>query len=199
MQNVLIITKARDNRLIKLTRELAVYLMSKQRRGSKRGLVVYVHARWLEARLIFRRYVDRQLRRSKRFDAEGIRREHPEFFVPFPRRRSSSSSSVSQSQDQDVDDEGQLRYWTSSMCSQSPHLFDFVVTVCSPMTFLREILNKTSLAATALCCSLHGSFNTLFHPSYRSLWGHLASSQTSTSPTIGRSWIPLSITVLGSI
>jgi NAD+ kinase len=26
-------------------------------------------------------------------------------------------------------DEGQLRYWTSEMCSNSPHLFDFVVTV----------------------------------------------------------------------
>ena len=25
--------------------------------------------------------------------------------------------------------EGQLRYWTSDMCSNSPHLFDFVVTV----------------------------------------------------------------------
>ncbi len=26
-------------------------------------------------------------------------------------------------------EEGQLRYWTSDMCSHSPHLFDFVVTV----------------------------------------------------------------------
>jgi len=42
IQNVLIVTKARDNRLIKLTRELALYLMLKNRRGSKRGLVVYV-------------------------------------------------------------------------------------------------------------------------------------------------------------
>jgi NAD+ kinase len=42
IQNVLIVTKARDNRLIKLTRELALYLMLKKRRGSKRGLVVYV-------------------------------------------------------------------------------------------------------------------------------------------------------------
>ena len=42
IQNVLIVTKARDNRLIKLTRELALYLMLKQRRGSQRGLVVYV-------------------------------------------------------------------------------------------------------------------------------------------------------------
>jgi NAD+ kinase len=42
IQNVLIVTKARDNRLIKLTRELALYLMLKHRRGSKRGLVVCV-------------------------------------------------------------------------------------------------------------------------------------------------------------
>ena len=41
IQSVLIITKARDNRLIKLTRELAVYLMAKHRIGG-RGLVVYV-------------------------------------------------------------------------------------------------------------------------------------------------------------
>lgn len=39
---MLIVTKARDNRLIKLTRELALYLMLKHRRGSKRGLVVCV-------------------------------------------------------------------------------------------------------------------------------------------------------------
>jgi NAD+ kinase len=42
IQNVLIITKARDNRLIKLTRELALYLMLKRRPTTKRGLVVYV-------------------------------------------------------------------------------------------------------------------------------------------------------------
>lgn len=40
VQSVLVITKARDNRLIKLTRELALYLMLKQRPGSKRGLIV---------------------------------------------------------------------------------------------------------------------------------------------------------------
>jgi NAD+ kinase len=26
-------------------------------------------------------------------------------------------------------EEGQLRYWTAEMCTKSPHLFDFVVTV----------------------------------------------------------------------
>ncbi|KAG5352222.1 hypothetical protein C0989_003228 [Termitomyces sp. Mn162] len=42
IQTVLIVTKARDNRLIKLTRELALYLMLKPRQDQKRGLVVYV-------------------------------------------------------------------------------------------------------------------------------------------------------------
>jgi hypothetical protein len=41
IQNVLIVTKARDNRLIALTRALALYLMKKPRLNG-RGLVVYV-------------------------------------------------------------------------------------------------------------------------------------------------------------
>ncbi|KII92229.1 hypothetical protein PLICRDRAFT_103838 [Plicaturopsis crispa FD-325 SS-3] len=125
IQNVLIITKARDNRLIMLTRELALYLMLKKRPGHNRGLVVYV---------------DNQLRTSRRFDAAGIERDHPELFVPFPRRRSSSSNSLasmtSTKDDAAVWDEGQLRYWTSDMCSRSPHLFDFVVTLGGDGTVL---------------------------------------------------------------
>lgn len=42
IKNILIVTKAHDNKLIKLTRELALCLMHKHRRGSKRGLVVFV-------------------------------------------------------------------------------------------------------------------------------------------------------------
>ncbi|KAJ3574659.1 hypothetical protein NP233_g1627 [Leucocoprinus birnbaumii] len=127
IQNILIITKARDNRLIKLTRELALYLMLKRRPSTKRGLVVYV---------------DSQLRHSKRFDAEGIRRDYPDLFEPFPRRRTSSNhsspgaSSNNGSGSEDLLDEGQLRYWTSSMCSHSPHLFDFVVTLGGDGTVL---------------------------------------------------------------
>lgn len=75
------------------------------------------------------RYVDAQLRTSRRFDAEGIRREHPELFEPFPQRRSSSHGAASSSPESNAEDDGQLRYWTSAMCSKSPHLFDFVVTV----------------------------------------------------------------------
>ncbi|KAK0225725.1 ATP-NAD kinase-like domain-containing protein [Armillaria fumosa] len=127
IQNVLIITKARDNRLIKLTRELALYLMLKPRNGQQRGLVVYV---------------DNQLRHSRRFDAESIERDHPELFVPFPRRRTSSSTSLSSlvsaqpKEELYLQEEGQLRYWTSQMCSQSPHLFDFVVTLGGDGTVL---------------------------------------------------------------
>ncbi|KAF5326131.1 hypothetical protein D9611_000135 [Ephemerocybe angulata] len=121
IQNILIVTKARDNRLIKLTRELALYLMLKRRPGQSRGLVVYV---------------DAQLRTSRRFDAEGIRKDHPELFEPFPRRRSSSHSQSSAGSDPVDEDDGQLRYWTSSMCSRSPHLFDFVVTLGGDGTVL---------------------------------------------------------------
>ncbi|KAF9529280.1 ATP-NAD kinase-like domain-containing protein [Crepidotus variabilis] len=124
MQNILIVTKARDNRLIKLTRQLALYLMMKQRPGAQRGMVVYV---------------DSQLRRSKRFDAEGLKREHPEFFVPYTRRTSSThslSSNLSESTHTEHNDDGQLRYWTSSMCRHSPHLFDFVITLGGDGTVL---------------------------------------------------------------
>ncbi|KAH9924922.1 uncharacterized protein B0H18DRAFT_1085391 [Fomitopsis serialis] len=79
IHSVLIVTKARDNRLIQLTRELALFLMLKPTH-SGRGLVVYV---------------DAQLKASRRFDAAGIERDHPELFVPFPRRRESGSSTHS--------------------------------------------------------------------------------------------------------
>lgn len=95
-------------------------------------------------------YVDSQLKKSKRFDAEGIQNDYPELFAPYPRRRSSSSASVNTMSGFASDasgtastrtsvsghkrsemgkEEGQLRYWTSEMCSSTPHLFDFVITV----------------------------------------------------------------------
>lgn len=83
-------------------------------------------------------YVDNQLRHSRRFNAQGIEQDHPELFVPFPRRRTSSSTSLSSmtslSEEFYLKEEGQLRYWTMDMCSHSPHLFDFVVTVSRLLT-----------------------------------------------------------------
>ncbi|KAG9055460.1 hypothetical protein FS842_002128 [Serendipita sp. 407] len=128
LQSVLIITKARDNRLVKLTREVALHLMQKKRsssNGHNHRLIVYV---------------DAQLRNSKRFDAEGMQRDFPELFVPIPRRKPSSSSLKSAQSHSDnhpeSGEDGQLRYWTADMCSRSPHLFDFVVTLGGDGTVL---------------------------------------------------------------
>ncbi|WVQ66956.1 uncharacterized protein L199_005147 [Kwoniella botswanensis] len=147
IQHVLIVTKARDNRLIKLTRELALYLMQKKPANSPDGSSRAGHEGRDRGMVV---YVDAQLRTSKRFDAAGIQRDYPDLFKPISRRRSSSSASVStlgslsaypsttnmsdfQKRNKD---EGQLRYWTSEMCSSSPHLFDFVITLGGDGTVL---------------------------------------------------------------
>ncbi|CAD0113663.1 unnamed protein product [Aureobasidium uvarum] len=57
VRNVMIVTKARDNALVDLTRELAEWLLSRPRYGSDVGVNVYV---------------DSKLRRSKRFDADSL-------------------------------------------------------------------------------------------------------------------------------
>lgn len=171
IQHVLIVTKARDNGLIKLTREVAVYLMGKKTgangRSNGRGMVVYV---------------DSQLRTSKRFNAAGLEEEHPEFFKPYPRRRSSSSASIAtlSASLSDVSllsranstngakrrsdigrdaehEQGQLRYWTADMCSSTPNLFDFVVTVgriCA--SFASVLTSFRSLAEMGPSFSLLG-------------------------------------------
>ena len=57
IRSVMIVTKARDNSLVYLTRELALWLLNTPRYGSDIGVNVYV---------------DAKLRTSKRFHAEGI-------------------------------------------------------------------------------------------------------------------------------
>lgn len=104
--------------------------------------------------LPFPSYVDAQLRQSKRFDAEGIRKDYPQLFVPVTPRRTSLSDTETETNGRKAGDNGssssssrvnsmshareesQLRYWTSDMCSRSPHLFDFVVTLGGDGTVL---------------------------------------------------------------
>lgn len=57
VRNVMVVTKARDNQLVTLTRELASWLLSEPRYGSDLGVNVYV---------------DAKLRNSKRFNAAGL-------------------------------------------------------------------------------------------------------------------------------
>jgi NAD+ kinase len=64
VRNVMIVTKARDNELVYLTRELAMWLLRTPRYGSEVGVNVYV---------------DAKLRHSKRFGAASIIDEDPRF------------------------------------------------------------------------------------------------------------------------
>ncbi|GAP83467.1 putative ATP-NAD kinase [Rosellinia necatrix] len=64
VKNVMIVTKARDNELVYLTRELAMWLLRTPRYGSEVGVNVYV---------------DAKLRHSKRFGAASIIDENPLF------------------------------------------------------------------------------------------------------------------------
>lgn len=64
VRNVMIVTKARDNSLVHLTREVAEWLLSTPRYGNELGVNVYV---------------DAKLRNSKRFDAPGLLQKDPLF------------------------------------------------------------------------------------------------------------------------
>src|SRR5213078_4523492 len=64
VRNVMIVTKARDNQLVTLTRDVAEWLMGTPRYGSDLGVSVYV---------------DAKLRKSKRFNAAGLIESQPRF------------------------------------------------------------------------------------------------------------------------
>ncbi|KAL1843752.1 hypothetical protein VTJ49DRAFT_133 [Mycothermus thermophilus] len=64
VKNIMIVTKARDNQLVVLTRELALWLLQTPRYGSDLGVNVYV---------------DAKLHHSKRFNARGILDMNPRF------------------------------------------------------------------------------------------------------------------------
>ncbi|KAJ4163328.1 hypothetical protein LMH87_005063 [Akanthomyces muscarius] len=64
VRNVMIVTKARDNQLVHLTRELAGWLLRTPRYGAHVGVNVYV---------------DAKLRSARRFDAAGLVAENPAF------------------------------------------------------------------------------------------------------------------------
>ena len=96
VKSVMIVTKARDNTLVTLTREVAHWLMKTPRYGSDMGVTVYV---------------DEKLKKSKRFDAEGLIKTEPRFA-------------------------GMLKYWTPDLCWKSPGKFDLVLTLGGDGTVL---------------------------------------------------------------
>ncbi|MCJ1450572.1 NAD(+) kinase [Mycoblastus sanguinarius] len=64
VRSVMIVTKARDNKLVYLTRDLAEWLLKTPRYNSDIGITVYV---------------DAKLRTSKRFDADGLLASNPHY------------------------------------------------------------------------------------------------------------------------
>ena len=64
VRSIMIVTKARDNSLVTLTRELALFILSTPRYGRDVGVTVYVYAK---------------LKNSKRFDAPSIIASDPRF------------------------------------------------------------------------------------------------------------------------
>lgn len=96
VRNVMIVTKARDNKLVYLTRELAEWLLSTPRYGNNLGVNVYV---------------DAKLRRSKRFDAQGLLAKEPRY-------------------------QHMLKYWTPDLCWTSPEKLDLVLTLGGDGTVL---------------------------------------------------------------
>ncbi len=101
---VFLLTKAHDETLIGYTREVAAWLLSKEREVQ---YIVYVCTTTLKRRvyvLISYRYVEKTLQTNSKFDAQGLVAEDPSY-------------------------EDRLKYWTNELCATRPHTFDIVVTV----------------------------------------------------------------------
>lgn len=96
VKSVMIVTRARDNSLVYLTKELAEWLMATPRYGSDLGVNVYV---------------DAKLRKSKRFDAEGLIAKQPRY-------------------------KNMLKFWTPDFCWSCPEKFDLVLTLGGDGTVL---------------------------------------------------------------
>lgn len=165
IQSVLIITKARDNHLIRLTRQLVISLAHESLQPSSEHSSPPLPAISTTPKnsssspftpLIV--YVDHQLRHSSRFDLPGLERDYPQWFLPLPshhrfkRRfsrtdstsslnsirsnRSSRSSTSHSTAESSIQVDGRLRYWTPEMCAKSPELFDLVITLGGDGTVL---------------------------------------------------------------
>ena len=103
VKTVFLLTKAHDEELISYTREVAEWLLSKDRATL---YTVYVREgeKDVGIRLTLLRYIEDTLEHNRTFDAEGIVAE-------------------------DSSREGRLKYWNNELCRKHPLTFDFVVTV----------------------------------------------------------------------
>ncbi|KAF2483977.1 ATP-NAD kinase-like domain-containing protein [Neohortaea acidophila] len=127
VKNIMIVTKARDNELVTLTRELAQWLLATPRNGKDTGVNVWV---------------DAKLKRSRRFDVEGLLQQDPGF-------------------------EAMLSYWTPDLCLERPELFDLVITLGGDGTVLYTSWLFQRIVPPVLAFSL-GSLGFLTNFDYQS-------------------------------
>jgi NAD+ kinase len=107
VKSVFLLTKAHDETLISLTREVASWLLSPER----------------DVRYTV--YVEHNLRENKKFHAEGLLEDLEK-----------SYSSLANVNGEERKVNRRLRYWTDEMCRARPHTFDFVVTLGGDGTVL---------------------------------------------------------------
>ena len=124
IKSVMIVTKARDHGLVQLTRDLSKWLMTSPRHGKPYGVKVYV---------------DAKLQSSKRFDADGLYKDHDI-----------------------IREKGLLKFWTPETCVFAD-TYDIVITVISLF-----ICAYGSLAVTAQYYIHLGYFSGLYRRSSHS-------------------------------
>ncbi|KAL7625806.1 hypothetical protein AAE478_005029 [Parahypoxylon ruwenzoriense] len=108
-RSIFLLTKTYDHELIPKTRQVAKWLLSKDRD------------------LKYTVYVEESLEENKEFDAPGLLQElHQEYAEAGQTDDGTRKGSL----------ENRLRYWTEKMCRTRPHTFDFVVTLGGDGTVL---------------------------------------------------------------
>ncbi|GAP89138.1 putative ATP-NAD kinase [Rosellinia necatrix] len=109
VENIFLLTKAYDEDLIPKTRELAKWLLSKDRN------------------VRYTVYVEDTLRDNKRFDIPGLIEELRSEYIE------------GGDMDHDTPTEAlgrRIRFWTEDMCRKRPHTFDFIITLGGDGTVL---------------------------------------------------------------
>lgn len=109
VKSVFILTKIYDQDLIPKTRQLARWLLSKERDVS------------------FTVYIQNKLKTNKKFDVSGLIDElAKEYAADGQQTEDEAREAVSQ----------RVRYWDEPMCRTRPHIFDFVITLGGDGTVL---------------------------------------------------------------
>lgn len=108
VRNIFILTKVYDRDLIPKTRELARWLLDKER----------------DVRYTV--YLERDLKTNKQFNAEGLIEELKKDYVAAGELEEENANAITR----------RLRWWDEQMCRTRPHTFDFAITLGGDGTVL---------------------------------------------------------------